>query len=424
MGFPAATGGAQGAAPDGILTVRQVTAHIKRLLERDELLQDVIVRGEVSNFTRASSGHLYFSLKDEESQLQAVCFRGTAAGLKFDPKDGDRVVAGGSITVYERGGRYQLIVRFMRPDGVGDLAAALELLRARLEAEGLFDPARKRPLPRFPQVIVLCTSPTGAVVQDMVTIIGRRFPLARMVVVPTVVQGEEAPGSIVRALQIANSLPQADVIILGRGGGSIEDLWAFNDERVARAIFASARPVVSAVGHETDFTIADFVADARAATPSMAAEMVVPDRQELLATLDSMARHLRSAILVCLGRVRRRLEQASASPYLQRPQALLEQRQMRLDEAASGLVRAMRRRLERAGAQAQQAFVALEALSPLAVMRRGYAICRRADGALVRRLADVSVGQDIAVTVADGDVLGTVTGLRPAPNAAGNTGDG
>lgn len=397
-------------ASERVLTVREVTAYVKRLFDQDELLREVLVRGEVSNFTRASSGHLYFSLKDETTQLGAACFRSAAERLTFEPKDGDLVVAGGSISVYERQGRYQLIVRFMRPDGLGDLAAALELLRARLEAEGLFDPSRKRPLPRFPQVIAACTSPTGAAVRDLTSIIARRYPPAKVIVIPTVVQGDEAPASIVRALQVANSLPQADVIIVGRGGGSLEDLWAFNDEGVARAIFASARPVISAVGHETDFTIADFVADARAATPSMAAEMAVPDARELTGALSAQGRHLRSGLLAHLQRARARYEHVAAHPLLERPQALLEQRQLRVDEAAGRLAELLAMRLERLRARLDRAVAALDALSPVAVVGRGYAICRRDDGRLVRSISDVARGEAIAVTVSDGDVLGTVTG--------------
>ncbi len=400
---------------DGILSVRELTAYLKRLIERDELLQTVIVRGEISNFTRASSGHLYFSLKDDTSQLGAVCFRSTAGALKLEPRDGDRVVVGGSLTVYERGGRYQLIVRFMRPDGAGDLAAALEALRARLEAEGLFDPSRKRPLPRLPRGVAVCTSPTGAAVRDITSIIARRYPLTKIVVIPTVVQGEEAVASIVRALAVANHLPAIDVIIVGRGGGSAEDLAAFSEEAVVRAIFASTRPVVSAVGHETDSTLADFVADVRAATPSMAAEMVAPDRHELAAAIRALARHVTVTVGARLRQVRAGYERAATHPLLQRPRALLEYRQVRIDDDVAALVRNVGRLHERLRARTERAVAALDALSPVAVVHRGYAICRREDGGLVRRISDVPVGQSIAVTVADGDVLGSVTGHRPAP---------
>ena len=403
------SGGPSQGAGSGVLSVREVTTHVKRLLDRDELLSDVLVRGEISNFTRAASGHLYFSLKDDQSQLSAVLFRGAAQGLRFSPKDGDLVVAGGSVTVYERGGRYQLIARFMRPDGAGDLAAALELLKARLEAEGLFDPTRKRPLPRYPRTIAVCTSPTGAAVRDLCSIIGRRYPPAKVIVVPTVVQGDEAPGSIVRALQIAAGLPEVDVIIVGRGGGSMEDLWAFNDEMVARAIYASGKPVVSAVGHETDFTIADFVADVRAATPSMAAELVTPDIQELVAGLESLGGRLRSGLGGQWQRAKARLDRALAHPIFRRPRSLLQERQIRADDAAAGMLRNAQRILERRQARLQKASATLDALSPHAVVGRGYAICRREDGSLVRRVGDVDAGDSMTVTVSDGDLIGTVT---------------
>lgn len=403
-------------ADTGVLSVREVTAYLKRLLDHDELLQTLVVRGEISNFVRAASGHLYFSLKDEESQLSCVCFRGAAAKLGFSPGDGDRIVAGGSITIYERGGRYQLLVKFMRPDGLGALAAALEALTAKLEAQGLFDPSRKRSLPRFPRAIAVCTSPTGAAVRDLTSIIARRYPLAKVIVVPTVVQGLEAEASLVRALRVADSLHEVDVIVVGRGGGSIEDLWAFNLEAVARAIFACHKPVVSAVGHETDFTIADYVADVRAATPSMAAEMVTPDAAELVATLESHGRRLTATVLGRLGLERARYRRAAEHPLLQRPEALLEQKQLRLDDAVRSIVSTQRMRLDRARARLDRAAVALDALSPLAVVARGYSICRDGTGRLVRRLADAPAGSEIRVMVADGDVLADVTGHRPAPS--------
>lgn len=399
--------------PDRVLSVAEVTAYLKRLIDSDELLSNVVVRGEISNFTRATSGHLYFSLKDESCQLSAVCFRGAATGLKFEPRDGDRVVAGGNITVYEKGGRYQLIVRFLRPDGAGDLAAALELLKAKLAAEGLFDPARKRPLPRFPRAVAVCTSPTGAAVRDMITILNRRWPLAKVIVVPTAVQGAEAVAGIQRALLVANGLPEVDVIIVGRGGGSIEDLWAFNEEAVARAIYASQKPVISAVGHETDFTVADLVADVRAATPSNAAEIAVPDIHQVVAGLRGVERQLRSAVMARLHAARARLERAAGHPLLQRPGALIEQQQLRVDDAAAQLARLMAGRLERSRARLDRALAALDALSPAAVLQRGYAICRLPDGTVVRSVQQVQVGDALRIRVSDGDVGADVVGCWP-----------
>lgn len=400
-------------AADRVLSVAEVTAHVKRLIESDELLSNVIVRGEISNFTRATSGHLYFSLKDESCQLGAVCFRGAAAGLKFDPGDGDRVVAGGSITVYEKAGRYQLIIRFMRPDGAGDLAAALELLKAKLAAEGLFDPARKRPLPRFPRAVAVCTSSTGAAYHDMKTILERRWPLAQVIPFHTAVQGAEAIPGILKALDEANANPEVDVIILGRGGGSIEDLWAFNEEPVARAIYASQTPVISAVGHETDWTVADLVADVRAATPSNAAEIAVPDIEEIKAGLNGADRRLRSALLARLNAARVRLERAAAHPLLQRPGALIEQQQMRVDDAVAGLSRLMSSRLERGRARLERVVAAFEALSPTAVLQRGYAICRLSDGTVVRSVGQLRTGDAVRVRVSDGEVGADVTSTNP-----------
>ena len=400
-----------------ILTVAELTTYVKRLLDADEILQEVIVRGEISNYTKHSSGHLYFSLKDEQSQLSCVCFRRAAQTLSFAPEAGMQVVAGGNVTVYERGGRYQLIVRFMRPDGVGDLHAKLEALKQKLEAEGLFEVSRKRPLPRFPQGIALCTSSTGAAIQDLTSIIGRRYPLAKMVLFPTTVQGEEAAGSIINSLRAAEQREDIDVIIVGRGGGSLEDLWAFNEEAVARAIFASPKPVISAVGHETDFTVADFVADVRAATPSAAAELVVPEQRELLARLQASARQLQAGVRGKLRVQREVLQQLQQRPILVRPQRLLELWQQRVDDSGAemsrhlqGLVGARRGRFEKS-------VVALAALSPRGVLGRGYAICRRErDGAVVASIESIRPGEQMTATVTDGEILSEVSALRPQEN--------
>jgi len=395
---------------EAVLSVSEVTAYVKQLLDRDEVLQQIVVRGEISNFTSHRSGHLYFSLKDESSQLSCVCFRRAAQSLDFAPEEGMQVVARGNVTVYERAGRYQLIVRFMRPDGAGELAARLEELKARLEAEGLFDPARKRPLPRFPRAVGICTSPTGAAVQDMIRIMTRRYPGAKIVQFPTLVQGEAAAPSIVESLQAAGRYRGLDVIIVGRGGGSLEDLWAFNEEAVARAIFASPIPVISAVGHETDFTISDYVADARAATPSEAAEMVVPDQRELLDNLVVVGKRLRGGVLSRLQRAIDRLAAAADRPTMRQPQILLEPWQQRIDEeivllsrGLGDLVSEHHRRIEKAG-------TALTALSPTAVLKRGYAICQRGrDGAVVRSVAAVQRGEPVRVTVTDGNIFADVT---------------
>lgn len=340
-----------------IVSVGELTAYLKQLLERDEILSDVMVRGEISNLRRPSSGHIYFSLKDEHAVLNAVCFRGIVSTLGFRPEDGMKIVATGNVTVYEPQGRYQIIARHMQPDGQGDLAIAYEELKSRLEAEGLFAEDRKRPLPRFPRRIALVTSSTGAAVRDMISVLSTRWPLSQLVMIPTIVQGEDAPDAIVRALRAANGA-QLDLVILGRGGGSLEDLWAFNDERVARAVFASRIPIISAVGHETDYVLTDFVADARAATPSHAAEMAVPDAEEFSEYLASLGHRLRGHTEMQVQHLSARLAGLVSHPLIQRPQLLVDDAFQRLDDAEVHLVRGGRRvteaarmRLHRATAQ-------------------------------------------------------------------------
>lgn len=390
--------------PAVAFTVSELTAYVKRLIERDEVLAQVSVRGEVSNFTRHGSGHLYFSLKDDKSQLRAVCFRGVAQSLGFTPEAGERVVAHGNISVYEPRGEYQIIVRAMQPDGAGELAEALAKLRAKLQAEGLFEPARKRPLPRLPRRIALVTSPTGAAVRDLVSVIARRFPPAELLVVPTLVQGEGAPESIVRSLQMADAAPGVELIIVGRGGGSLEDLWAFNDERVARVIFGCTVPVISAVGHETDFTIADDVADLRAPTPSAAGELAVPDVRELIAQLNGLVGQARAAAQTGLSALRVRLDRLSEAPVLARPVTVLEPLWQRLDRAAQDLGHTATRGLERAGARLQVADGTLRALDPNRVLERGYSITRLATGnrELIRSVQQAVPDRALQITVADG----------------------
>jgi len=396
------------------LTVSELTKYVKDLLDADAVLQQVVVRGEVSNFTHHRSGHLYFSLKDNDSQIRCVCFRGAAQGLGFEPEAGMQVIAGGNVTVYERAGQYQLIVRFMRPDGLGDLHAKLQELKDKLEAEGLFEVSRKRALPRFPGTIGICTSPTGAAIRDLTSIISRRYPLAAIVVFPTIVQGEQAAPSIINSLRAAGTRDDIDVIIVGRGGGSLEDLWAFNEEAVARAIFASPKPVISAVGHETDFTIADFVADARAATPSAAAEMVVPDQRELLAQLDTDAQRLHAGLQSSLQAKQAQLQRLSERPVLARPQMLIESAQQRLDELTANIYRYWQALTDARRNRFEKSATALSALSPMGVLQRGYAICHRLrDDGLVTTVSAVQPGEDMAVAVTDGEILTEVTQLQP-----------
>lgn len=390
------------------LSVREVTAYIKHLLEQDPVLQEVVVRGEISNFTRHSSGHLYFSLKDADSTLSCVCFRNAASRLRFAPDNGAKIIAWGSITVYEKGGRYQLLVTHAQPDGEGDLAAALEQLKARLEAEGLFAPERKRPLPAFPRAIGLITSPTGAAVADLESVLTRRYPLCRVVIIPTVVQGAAAVESICESLAQANRQPNLDLLIVARGGGSLEDLWCFNEEQVARAVFGSRLPVISAVGHETDTTVCDLVADLRAPTPSAAAELAVPDARELQRQLAELGRSLAGGLQEHINQRRQRLAQVAAQPVWRRPRMLLEQRAQRLDDATAALKLGLKHTLREKEIALDRCRLSLAALSPLAVLQRGYAIVRRpAEETVVRSMQEVAAGERLRVTLSDGD-LGVV----------------
>jgi exodeoxyribonuclease VII large subunit len=326
-----------------------------------------------------------------------------------------QVIASGDVSVYERGGRYQLYTRFMQPDGLGDLHLAFERLKAKLEAEGLFDPARKRAIPRFPRRIAIITSPTGAAIRDITTILARRCPAAAQLVVPAIVQGEDAPASIVRALALANEVDDVDTIIVGRGGGSIEDLWAFNEEAVARAIYASARPVISAVGHETDYTIADFVADLRAPTPSAAAELAVPDQAELQTVIRGLAERLRLGLLGGLEQRRTALQQLAARRALRFPAERIQQLAQAVDESVARMDRAYRYGLERLGSRTQALCDKLEALGPAQTLARGYALCiRPADGALITRVKHLTVGDRLNVRFHDGIAGADVAELEEA----------
>jgi exodeoxyribonuclease VII large subunit len=384
-------------------TVSQLTGHIRRLFDDDPLLADLWVEGEVSNFTRASSGHCYFTLKDAGSQIACVMWRSVAHVQDYLPVSGAQVLVQGRVSVYEAGGRYQLYVERLHPAGVGDLYRQFELLKERLEAEGLFAPERKRPLPSFPRRIGLVTSPTAAALQDILNVLGRRYPLAEVLLSPTQVQGEAAPPQIVAALAALNARDDVDVVILARGGGSLEDLWAFNDERVARAVAASRLPVICGVGHETDFSLADFAADVRAPTPSAAAELVAPDRAELKAWVAGLALALTSALGATIGERRWRLtEQARALRHLS-PAAQLTQSRQRVDDLVGRAEAAARHSLvlrrERLGGLTGR----LAAISPLGTLERGYAIVRHDETeTIVRSVAQVAPGDALTVRVADG----------------------
>lgn len=386
-----------------LLTVSQLTNYIKGLLTGDPVLQEVWVRGEVSNISRPASGHMYFTLKDDGAGLRCVMFRAANRGLRFKPENGLQVTAAGYVSVYNRDGQYQLYVEHLAPDGVGALHAAFEQLKARLAAEGLFDTARKRPLPTLPRRVGIVTSATGAALQDIIRVARRRFPRVDLVLYPSAVQGEAAPAQIIQGIELLGRQGDVDVIIVGRGGGSIEDLWAFNDEGVARAIYAAPVPVIAAVGHETDFTIADFAADVRAPTPSGAALLAVPDEKELRQTVDNLERRLGQGLQTRWLQGRRLFERVLASGPLQRPtHALAESRQL-VDDLQRQAERAVNLLLERQQVRLHSAADKLAALSPLHVLGRGYSLTRRAaDGTVIRQYDQVAVGDKVIVTLHHG----------------------
>lgn len=395
-----------------VFTVAELTSYLKEMFAADPLLNRLRVSGEISNFKHHSSGHMYFTLKDRTAQLRCVMFRSANVRLNFRPQDGMKVVASGRLSIFERDGQYQLYVESMAPEGVGSLYAAYLALKEKLAAEGLFDAAHKKKLPAIPGRIGLVTSPTGAAVRDILTTLRRRFPLAEVLLVPVLVQGPEAPGQIVEALRLLDEVPDVDVIIVGRGGGSIEELWAFNDEMVARAIHATRVPVVSAVGHETDFTIADFVADVRAATPTAAAELVAPDRRELDARLVNAARRMRSVLSRKLEQDRRYLERLASARALARPHERVMQLGQVVDSLSAGLESRMSSCLQGAGARLESLEGRLLALNPQAVLKRGYAICLDARGRFVKRAQDVSPGDEIEVRLARGALEARVNRVR------------
>ncbi|MCS6862408.1 MAG: exodeoxyribonuclease VII large subunit [Abditibacteriales bacterium] len=394
-----------------VLTVSEVTRHIKRLLEEDATLMDVQVRGEISNFKRHTSGHMYFTLKDTGSQLRCVMFRRDNAALRFQPEDGARVVARGYISVYEARGDYQLYVSAMSFDGVGALFEAFERLKKRLQEEGLFDVARKRPLPRFVQCVGIATSPTGAALRDMITIIRRRSPGTRILVIPCLVQGADAPPDIVRAIEWANRCPDIDVLIVGRGGGSLEDLWAFNDEAVARAVFHSRIPVVSAVGHETDFTISDFVADLRAPTPSAAAELVTVDVREWLAAMENFKERLTRALSQKVEIERQALQGLLRRRVMTHPQEHIDYRRQLVDDLCDRAARGIQQSHRWRTARLQTLMAKLQALDPHAVLARGYAVFRDArTKQTITSAVQAPVGREAEVVLKDGCVTVQVKG--------------
>ena len=391
-----------------IWSVSQLNNRIKGLLDDDPVLQNVCVQGELSNYKIYPSGHHYFTLKDAESSVRCVMFKGSAMKLRFRPESGMGVTAFGRISVFPRDGAYQLYVSDLSPQGMGDLAVAFEQLKAKLGAEGLFDTAHKKLIPRFPDRIAVITSGAGAAVRDIIRVAGARWPMAKIIVLPVRVQGVEAPPEIVGALRYANRWQVADVIITGRGGGSMEDLWAFNDERVARAIFESEIPVISAVGHEPDVTIADFVADLRAATPSNGAELAVPESAKIEEILQSAAIRSAQAIRKRLELGRRRGEDLASRRVLQSPMGYIDLKRMELDLHRTRLLTAQERRLTESKQGYIRAAASLDALSPLKVLSRGYAVASDSGGKVLRSVGDVAPGDEIEVTLQDGSLSCTV----------------
>ena len=384
-------------------TVSELTRYIRELFEIDYRLQDVEVSGEISNFTRARSGHLYFTLKDESAQLKCVMWRSAAERLRFWPQEGDAVAAYGRISVYEANGVYQLYADQLEPAGRGDLAVAFEQLKQKLADEGLFDAAHKKPIPPFPRKIGIVTSADAAALRDILNVLRRRYPLASVLIAPTLVQGKDAPPQIIRALQWLDGRNDIDLIILARGGGSMEDLWAFNDERLARAIFAARHPIISGVGHEVDFTIADFAADLRAPTPSAAAELAVPDVSELAPALAGIQAELTAVMEARIEQARWQVQALSRNLAHLSPRSRLDNDRQRADNLLERLDGAMRLRLERARNRLELAQARLTGVGPLATLSRGYAIVRQADGRIIRSVQEVTTGDELAVQVADGE---------------------
>jgi exodeoxyribonuclease VII large subunit len=386
-----------------ILTVWEITGYIKDLLQSDPILSDVWVRGEISNFTRSAAGHIYFTLKAENTQLKSVLFRGNARLLSFVPKNGDAVIAHGNISVYEASGQYQLYVDLVQPEGTGLLQLQFEELRQRLEREGLFEPSRKRPLPAYPRCIGVVTSSSGAVWHDIQTVFSRRYPLCELLLAPSLVQGDTAPDALVRALEALQEDGRPDFIVVARGGGSMEDLWCFNDERVARAVFACSIPVVSAIGHETDYTICDFVADLRAPTPSAAAEMIAPHIREMQQTVNELGGQLQALMLDRLRGERHALEVRAGRVERRSPSALIRHERVHLDAKASLMLDRLSGRINAERARLVASTRELSLLHPQQIMERGYAIVLDpVSGSRVHSAAGLSRDQELVLRFHDG----------------------
>ena len=398
-----------------VLSVSQINEYIRKLMDTDSVLGGIAVKGEISNYKLYPSGHHYFTLKDDGAALKCVMFRSSAARLKFRPENGMKIIAMGKISVYPRDGAYQLYCSAIALDGVGDLHAAFEQLKAKLASQGLFDPTHKKQLPQYPGTIGIITSAAGAAIHDMLRILRKRYPVTKVLLLPVRVQGAEAPGEIATAIRYANFYKLADLLIVGRGGGSIEDLWAFNDELVAHAIYNSDIPVISAVGHEPDVTISDYVADLRAATPSNAAELAVPDQDGLKQALDTIMTSMQTTVLRQLKAARQHLNTLSASPSLQSPIQYLNQRRNALTITSASLVSTY----QRSATQKRQQFISLtaklDAMSPLKVLTRGYAVAQTESGTVIRSVNQVKHSDQISVSLSDGKLTAIVTETTEGP---------
>lgn len=387
---------------DKTMTVTELTTYIKQLVDSDMLLSNVWITGEISNYKFHTSGHMYFSLKDQGAVIKCVMFRTQNSRLKFRPEEGMRVIARGYVSVYPQGGSYQLYVDAMQPDGTGALYMAFEQLKIKLESQGLFDESRKKKIPLLPNAIGVITSPTGAVIKDITQILNRRYYNTRLIVYGSAVQGAEAPAQLIEGIRYFNKKKNVDVIILARGGGSLEDLWPFNDEKLAIAISQSEIPVISAVGHETDFSISDFVADLRAPTPSAAAELVMPEKKALKDALSLVEKRLINCLTNGLKRERDRLARLQSARSLQKPLDIINQKRQSMDTIERNLILLGRTGLERARNSLKTAIAQLNALSPLTVLSRGYGVIHDVDGRLIRSVKKLKSGDKLVITMTDG----------------------
>lgn len=386
------------------VTVSALNNYIKRVMENNSYLKDICVKGEISNFKAHSSGHIYMTLKDEGAVIKAVMFKGAARLMRFNLENGMKIIARGRVSVYERDGQYQLYIESIEPDGVGALYVAFEQLKAKLSEEGLFDPKFKKPIPKYPEFIGVVTAATGAAVRDIINVLGRRYPLAKVRVFPVAVQGEGAGSEVAAAIEYFNKHKLADVLIVGRGGGSIEDLWAFNEECVARAIFASQIPIISAVGHEVDFTISDFVADLRAPTPSAAAEVAVPNISELMQYLISSKNRMYVGVNGLIERKRYKLSVCENNPAFKMFINFIKDKEVGLDSLYSAMESAMKEIIASKKETFSHLVGKLDALSPLQVISRGYSVATDESGKIVRRTTDVKSDDLIKLKVSDGDI--------------------